>query len=132
MALEIKTGGGVFRTESFIQNTIITSGQTGSLLTIGTAGKITELTYLGTAVNTEQTGISVEVDSLEVIPATTLADTTPVDPNSLTIAQGFTSANMAGAPGMPKAIIGEFITIIKDAGNTAIDISVSYVTGVVK
>jgi hypothetical protein len=123
-------GGSLFYPESFIYNQQIASGQTGTLVTIGTAGKITELTYLATASTTNQTGISVDIDGSNVIPTGILADNSPNTAGHFGIFS--TASNSLGSIGVPTTIRGEFISIIKDPGNTLQGLVYSYVTGIIK
>lgn len=121
------TGGGVFRTESFIHDQTIASGQTGDLITIGTAGKLTTITYL--VANATQVGIDIEVDGVALGLVGALGDFSPL------AGEWFISENMDGAlhaeAKLPN-VTGEFITITKTAGNTVTGLNLSYVTGVVK
>ena len=129
--LSSKGSGGLFYiTEPFQYNQQIASGQTGTLITIGTAGKVTELTYLATVSTTPQAGISIEVDGNTIIPTGSLAESNPNTAANFGIFKQ--SANTSGSIGIPTTIRGEFISVIKDAGNTTHGLVYSYVTGEVR
>lgn len=125
--------GGVFQAEAFVHSQTIASGQTGDLITIGTAGKRTRLTYLLADTGVEpQTGISVTVDGSIVIPIGDLDEENPTSTSSgnIGIYQGRSAGGADSISGVLQVIEGEFITITKDTGNTTYAILYSYLTGV--
>jgi hypothetical protein len=125
---EITVKGNLFQAETAVINQTITSGQTGELVVIGTAGKITKLTLLTCASSISQAGISVVVDANTVISGT-LSDSTPEASAGFYVADGLGTSNITQSAGGLVDVIGEFITIQKDTGNTTEDILYSYITG---
>ncbi len=128
------TGGGIFRAESFVFDQAIASGQTGDLVTIGTTGKISKLTYLSNSVSSGagQSGISIVVDGVSVITEQVLSDLDAATSSEFVIMNGNASGNANGSIGNILDIVGEFIVINKNAGNTTFELKYSYVTGVIK
>ena len=120
--------GGTFRTEAFIHDIDIASGQTGDLITIGTAGKVSTITYLQT-VNTSQAGIGIVVDGVPLAILGSLSGVTTAADNWLVSER---ASNVNESRAVVPSITGEFITITKDAGNTTQGLNLSYVTGVLK
>ena len=133
----VQGAGLVFRTETAVINQTIASGQTGDLVTIGASGKTTKLTMLSTNTVTSQAGIGIDVDGVELI-SDTLSDYTIVAGSGFYVGavSGATGAggvlDIRPTSGEVPDIYGEFITIKKDAGNTAQELLYSYVTGVIK
>ena len=126
MTIEVGKGGGIFRAESFIHNENIASGQTGNLITIGTAGKVTIITYLAATSNQPGVGVTVDGDDVSLVGGL----------GGETSGVGWRVTSYGGQTSISRwylaYITGEFITITKDAGNTTQDITLSYVTGEVK
>lgn len=129
----VSGGGGLFHAEKFVWSQIISSGQTGDLVTIGEAGKIVKLTYLTTNTVSSQPGMGIEVDGNVVVLAQTLVDHTPsTDSGAFSVFKGCPSNDAYAVVGSLDEVVGEFITITKSAGNTTESIIYSYVIGTVK
>lgn len=115
-------GGGYFKlTAPPVTGQSIASGQTGDLVTIGTAGKITRITYLaGLQVVPD---ISITRDGVLVLDAESIAR------SDFTGQTGVYIGLNIGSPSRLREIYGEFLTISKGDGNTVDDIIYSYETG---
>ncbi len=123
-------GGGVFRTEIFVFNQAIASGQTGDLVTIGTAGKVTRLTMLITNGAATQTGISIDSDGATIVGPSPLSEQATPSGGSFFVAPAVgVSASVIDAGGSILDVFGEFITIKKDGGNTSNELRYSYEIG---
>jgi len=126
---KIAGGGGYFKIESFVHSQDIAFGQTGDLVTIGTAGKVTRLTYFTCKSGATQTGITVSRDGFDVMTGE-LEDYSPTaESGRIGVYSGLASDFTKSRTGILDYIEGEFITISKDAGNTAQILIYSYVTG---
>ena len=125
---DVKGGGGVYVPEVWVTNQTIGSGVTGDLVTIGTAGKITVLTYLTTD-SSAQAGMGLRIDGVVVKENETLVGTTPAISSYWGIYTGGTAANVSAYVGRLTSVSGEFITITKTAGNTTQNLLYSYTTG---
>lgn len=128
----IAGGGGIFRAETFVHDQTIATGQTGDLVTIGTAGKTTKLTLLSTSTVSAQSGISIDADGVIIVGPETLSDSTPNIGSGFFVSEAFGVANTAQGAAKLIEVIGEFITFKKDAGNTTEELIYSYVIGVIK
>lgn len=124
-------GGGIFRAETFVFNQTIASGQTGDLLIIGTAGKVARLTKLLGATASLEPGISIDVDGATLVGPGNLADITP-SATEFFVAPAVGDVTLGLGGGNIMDVFAEFITIKKNAGNTANAISVSYEIGSIK
>ena len=120
-------GGGMFIPEIFVYGKEIPLGQVGDLITIGTKGKITQLTYLLGSV--QEKGFTVDIDGNKVI------DNKPLSGDGFRDASGF--GVYKGAPSNLGAIVniggleylsGEIITISTTIKTTAV-VRYSYATG---
>ena len=120
--------GGMFKAESYLFNQKIVAGQTGILVTLGTAGKITKLTHL-VADLLAQSGISIEVDGVEVLPPQTLSDNTPLESSGFLVASFYANTSVARTANVIEEIWGEFIVIKKDEGNIGSILTYSTQTG---
>lgn len=129
-----EVGGGILRTETFVHSQTIASGQTGDLVVIGTAGKITELLALYTDTATNQSGISVDVDGTILIGPDILSDISPFPASGFYVSKTAIAniTDIRSGLGAMYNVIGEFITIRKNAGNTTQDLRYSYATVVIK
>lgn len=125
-------GGGIFRAEAFVHDQTIASGQTGTLVVIGTAGKITHLTTLATTSVSAQSGISIDVDGDVIIGPETLSDVTPSNDTGFYVSNNFSAGSVKIGNAAMTSVFGEFITITKDGGNTTEELGYSFVTGSIK
>lgn len=125
-------GGGIFRTETFVFNQSIASGQTGDLVIIGMAGKLTKLTSISTDSSSRQSGMSIVVDGVTLVGPDNLSGTPPGLDSDWFISQGSFNGDINRTGAAMGDVIGEFITIRKNAGNTTQIIKYAYQTGVIK
>ena len=123
--------GGVFSAEVFVSDQTIASGQTGDLVTIGTSGKLTKLTFLATSVAGNQPDITVTSDGFDIVSARILSPITTPSDDEFYISEGYGAA-MQGSQGNLTDVYGEFITISKGAGNTVTALKYAYITGAIK
>lgn len=131
MTIEVGGEGGIFSAEVFVSNQTIASGQTGALVVIGTAGKITKLTFLTTSTAAEQPDMTVSADGFDIVSARELSSITGPADDEFYIGEAF-GASLQQAQTNLYDVIGEFITISKGAGNTTESLKYSYVTGGIK
>jgi hypothetical protein len=122
-------GGGVYKVEAWVTNQTMSAGVTGDLVTIGTAGKLTVLTYLTTSTPSTQEGMGLRIDGVVIKEDELLCSRTPISASQWGIYRGSPSANTSGGASSLESISGEFITITKTAGNTINEILYSYTTG---
>lgn len=118
-------GGGGFRPDTVSAIVEIASGVTGVLATITPpSGKKAAITFLAASAN--QTGISVEINSVTVVSTNALAASTGAGgPGQFTIGQGSSSI----FPYLLAGAVDQSITITKDAGNTTNSIRYAYAYG---
>ena len=129
---KIAGGGGYFKIESFVHSQTIATGQTGDLVTIGTAGKVTRLTYFTCRGTSPQSGITVSRDGFDVMTGELedyQASQTSGRIGVYSGSSGSSSIYTTSRTGILDYIEGEFITLSKDAGNTGQILIYSYVTG---
>lgn len=131
--LGLKGGGGIFRAETFVHSQTIASGQTGDLVTIGTTGKITKLTFFVTNDNAiPQPDITITSDGQNIISGEGISDYTPALNTGVFIAMSSTNSTDVRAEAANLSdVVGEFITISKGVGNTIEPLLYSYETGVI-
>ena len=131
LGITSKSAGGVFQAEMFLPMQVIpATSPIGDLVTIGTAGKLTKLTYL--AANTtiqSQGGITVTADGFAVISNSNIGGYESVNSNHFTIRQGSSpdSDSRLSGGGMSE-VVGEFITISTSV-ETFYSLLYSYQTG---
>jgi len=123
-------GGGIFHAESFVYNQTIPIGQSGNLVTIGTAGKVTKLVWLVSTTTSPEFDMSVISDGNTVVSGT-LADSNP-NAGTFFVSSLYGNSNVLPSAGGLAEITGEFITIKKNTGSTVQPLGYSYVTGSVK
>ena len=129
---KIAGGGGYFKIESFVHSQEIAIGQTGDLVTIGTAGKVTRLTYFTCSGVNSQSGITVSRDGFVVMTGELedhIATSTLGRIGVYSGSSGASNIYTVARTGVLDYIEGEFITLSKDAGITATALLYSYVTG---
>ena len=129
---KIAGGGGYFKIESFVHSQEIAIGQTGDLVTIGTAGKVTRLTYFTCKSGATQSGITVSRDGFDVMTGELEDYAASQIPGRIGVysgSSGLSAIYTTSRTGILDYIEGEFITLSKDAGNTAKELIYSYVTG---
>jgi len=112
----------------------ITSGASGTMVTLSPpSGQKVRLTALGMVATTTETGITVQVNSVDAVDSKVLVGTNATTANGFLIAPGIPNGIGASEVGSayPPIVggIDEDITIIKDTGSTAADIIYGYQFG---